>query len=256
MPTFKGNSIGPAVQEELAAYDPATGRSLRRTWKGTKTACLGLLAELEEDGAAYQMSKADGPYYLLTATYATQAPIGNDEAPVRWTISTEVLQKSIFTLPVVANEMENYADPTRYRENIEEVARDSTKSLEPAIAALPYAPLVLRSLRRGGDDWETEYLTLTRSRTVDITVPTKMSVNVTRKIFTTAQLGVPASVAFVLPTQAELNALDTPAGSVWGWRLRGHSSEHYGIRIEQRHEFVLAAWDTLKYEESNEAFTG
>lgn len=259
--TLKGLlANGPILQSEVWSYDPGAGRTVITRYKGTKDAIMGMRADIEDAGNSYQMEKdGKGPYYTITIRSGS-SPTTPDAEPVRWSLTTEVIEKDIFTHPDVNAEMETANSPAAYRADILAAVKEGRRTLfdglddEVGLPALfPLAERVFQELRRGVSGYEDSYLVLRRTRAVAASVTTPMGTSASSVIYDTGQLGIPSGLAFQIPT---LTTLTAPPGTAWGWRLRAHESEFEGTRIQQRHEFLLAAWSTLFYQASASPFAG
>ena len=240
---FKGAKLS-IVRDEMA-IDPQNGRARVVVWQGAKDDIYGMLAELRLGTAPPRLQTGqEGPLHTLTATFATLNDGATETPTDKWTINTEVLEKAGFFHPTVNAAMEASANPADWRMAVEDAVKDGTLVSFPGVQGQMFL-----ELRRGATHFEDEYLVLRRTRSVSTSYTTQMSLTASRLIYSSSQLPVPTSVLFTLP-----NLPANPAQSQWGWRLRTQSSEVVGTKVEQAHEWVLAAWSTLYYSVSGSAF--
>jgi len=115
--------------------------------------------------------------------------------------------------------------------------------------------LVVQSLRDGVTSYETDYVVMRRFRRLSqdfaIGASGKFDLDTSLLLYTTAQLGVPNNVAFVLPAAPA----DFGDGMYkWRWKRRSQRVEIVGGYVEQTVEFLFAPWSTLFYSDSGNAF--
>lgn len=235
---FKGTKQVQLVREEFV-FDPQNGLVLEREFRGPTTAVNGLVGGMPS--TLTFRTNQEGPVGSLIVRY----PNGDNlvaETPVdRWEIDTEVLDRDGFYHPTIQAEMEAYTIPASYRKQIEDAVENGTTS--PAVAATnPGANKIFLELRRGASHFETEFLVLRRQRTISPSYTGRLTLNATSLIYSALQLPVPALVGWTLPTLPS-----NPPQSQWGYRLRTQKTAFVGNRVEQVHEWVLAAWSTLYY---------
>ena len=242
--------------------DPQQGPSRITEWHGLYDALLAYLGTLGQ--VRSRLAPLTGPLWsLIVYTYGggavpDQDPL--DETPTdRWTTNTNILERELWMHPIVYNAAITYdsANPNKFKRQLEVFAADENPSSSPEpygdTSALPppyasntvasVAQEVVKELGRGVTHYEDEYLVLRRTRSISTSYPVAMPLYSVRYIYQTAQIGMPANVAFSLPIFPP-----NPPQSLWGWRLRTQQSEFVGpTRVEQVFEWVLAAWSTLLY---------
>jgi hypothetical protein len=265
MPTYKG-SIGPVIVRDEMEFSSEEGRRGFIELKGSKEAIYGRVPEFERNGIAYRIFKSDGPYYSLVATWQHGESANVDT--VSWSITSETLQRSIFSHPVINAEIENYSNPNALKEAIERTVRagkatitddfSSASATENPITFaegnFPQSYVAMEEIRRGVEYYDDEFIVLrreaVRSRRY---IVNRMTLDLTKKIYDDDHLGLPSDIAFTLPILDDLIQV-APANTYWGWRLRNMQSEFEGESIRQRHEFVLANWSTNLYSRATAAF--
>lgn len=250
---FKGRQNASLVSEE-PAFDAETGaRQFDQTFAGSKDVIYGLARSFEEDNLSYRISN-QGPVYSIVVRVpeidATQ------ELLDRYEISTESEEKSIFEHPsVIVAAAEWDTGPGALLSSFKKLAEDAADdnsgySLASAsISAETQATFqsVVRHLRSKAVGYQIDFITLRRFRQIDITYAYsggRFNLDDGSRIYSTAQLNLPASVAFSLPATPS----DPSADYSWGWKRRGQRVEIVGTLIEQTVELVFAPWSTLLYE--------
>lgn len=256
---FKGRQSATLISEE-PAFDAATGvTEFDQTFAGSKLAIFAMAQQFKEDGVSYRVTN-NGPVYVITA----RVPQAFETDPDRYEIFTESAALSIFSLPDVQADAEDYdaelsAGARTYRqvaeESVDETQVIDTTTFTPATAAAQLARMqsVIRHLRAGVTGYEEDNLALVRFRQIDNAYATgtgKFNLRGSRIIYTTSQLNLPSDIAFTLT--------DLPTGTDgltqdyrWGWRLRGQRVERIGSLTEQTIHLTYAAWSLLAYVDAN-----
>lgn len=264
---FKG-SPGPVIIREEMEYSPDTGRRVIIEYRGRKLEILGLIPEFEQNGTSFRFFKADDVYYGIIATWQ-DVNVANTQ-DIRWSLTTETLQRSIFSFPQIQAEISAYSNPPALKEAITRAATSgsgiikddfssSTTTKNPVTfssASYPNAHIALEELIRGVDHYDDEYMVVRREAIKSARYPfTRMrtELDVTKKIYGTGDLGLPSTIAFQIPSLDDLIQA-APANTYWGWRLRVAQSEYEGETLRQTHEFVLANWSTNLYTRATNAF--
>lgn len=247
---FKGTSGYVMVADE-PSFDAQTGAKwFDRTWAGSASAINGLTVELENQGISYRTSQA-GPVVTLTARVPWIEP---EEIPAdRYEITTTAQDKSIFEHPLAVQAAYEYdsaltsEDAETWREIVEKSVSIKGQTVSGTIGT------VIRHLRNGVTGWEVDFITLRRFRQVSLEYAAgagKFSLSDSQYIYTTAQLNLPASVAFSLPSAPDAPYPATIEDYAWGWRRRGQRVDIVGNFAEQTIELTFAPWSTFLYTES------
>jgi hypothetical protein len=237
---FKGTSI--TLERTEFIRDPAGGDATEFTWVGEFNAIMARMT-IERNAGALCRTSQNGPVHTLTATYRAIID-GGVEVPVdTWTLTTEVLQKDVFTHPLAIAEEGIWVPRSNYRRLITE-AVENGEALVEGFNGSPFAQVLYRTLSAGQTDYEVEYYVLRRNRVVSPNSTSRLNLTTTQWIYNTSALPVPTAVLLDLPNNQTLSA---PFGTAWGWRLRGQQSEYIGAKVQQSHEWVLAAWNTGFY---------
>jgi hypothetical protein len=252
--TFKGRA-GLTVVSEEPTWDAETGiGQYELTVAGSKRAIFGYARELELEGISYRMSNS-GPLYTLTTRVPTLLSTEIGELD-RWEISTESQDKSIFEHPIIIQDAATYdAQLTAGQRTYRQWALDAVdgKVTADVAGAWPYQESVIRHLKNGATGYQVDFIVLRRTRKVDITTANtigKMNLSDGSYIYSTAQLQLPADVAFSLPSTPTAPSVDY----AWGWKRRGQRAEIVGMFVEQTIELVFAPWSTLLYSNSASNF--
>lgn len=245
---FKGKQ-GIVLVSEEPAFDAESGvQQFDQTWVGSKLAIFGFAQQLKDNGISYRTSNS-GPVYQITARVPQNDPT---EVPQldRYEIFTESQDKSIFEHPIVL------ADAETFDATIAGSAADTyRKRAEDAVESTDTGPTttwqtVVRHLRAGATGFQIDFVGLRRFRQIDQTyayAAGKFNLAQSTFVYTTAQLGLPQNIAFVLP-----DAPSNPSSDFkWGWRRRAQRVEFVGNFAEQTVELLFAPWSTLEYQSAN-----
>ena len=245
-------SAGPFFQERRFVYDPEEGSYYEETtYAGSARAIEGQSGGLRAANRGHQSVVANdgtGQTFLRTPIPLKASEF---DAAVRYEINTEFLEQDIFRHNTVSDQADtddaslSTGDVT-FRKFCERAVEEHDASVDETSVR----GRVITHLRKGVTGFEREYIVLKRSRRMPWTgklVPPTAAILEGRFIYTTEQLGVPASVAFSLPSLDALPASEWDDVQ-WGWRRRPSSVVFSGDFIEQTSEFVLAEWSLLLYE--------
>lgn len=239
---FKGYQGLTLISEE-PAFDAETGqRQFDVTWAASKAVIFGFANDLEADNVSYRVGN-NGPVYFITARVPQNQPIQEDLD--RYEISTESQDKSIFEHPTVIE------DAATFDAAAASAADTYRKRAEDAVQAQDVGPTatfgsVVRHLKNGVTGFQVDFIVLRRFRKIDLTyayAAGKFSLDDGSFIYSTAQLNLPANVAFALPA----TPADPSVDYAWGWKRRGQRVEIVGVYVEQTVELVFAPWSTLTY---------
>src|SRR5687768_15093598 len=232
---WKGQTI--SLERKEFIRDPAGGDATEFTYVGEEAAIMARMqVELASTGRPTCRTSQNGPVHTLSVIYRAVVD-GGVEVPVdTWTLTTEVLQKDVFTHPLAIAEEGIWVPRSNYRRLITE-AVENGEALVEGFNGSPFAQVLYRTLSAGQTDYEVEYYVLRRNRVVSPNSTSRLNLTTTQWIYNTIALPVPAAVLLDLPNNLALSA---PFGTAWGWRLRGQQSEYIGAKAQQSHEWVLA----------------
>lgn len=245
-PIYKGASGTTSIEY---AYHPDRGWYERYHERGTPAWIDGRVAGWEISGFDVSVNRG-GPYSDL---FASKVSAGASVSYIeRWSVTSEILEKSIWSRPIVIAEsiawaLENGYVP-EYKKRIEDAASDGEPLDSVLFGLYPVAQKVHRELSRGVESYETEYAILTKELSVPASSLLNIQLATTRTIYTSAQLqsveNIPSNVMFSLP--------DAPSAAepqtMWGWRVRDQEAEvAVDTRVVLRSTWAFAQWSTFLY---------
>ena len=232
--------------------DPALSPVFVSTYRGEKTMLRAYTDSVWiPDGAKVTLDES-GPMGIATVTYARNPDTQENDntISVRWDISTDRVDVSLFSLPLVEAEANTYApNAASYRSVIEEAAKaNTTLTIDPTLYPLAY--ITLSKLSRGQDSFPTTRVSLTRSRTFSTQFAVLEPLTSFPPIYTTAGLiseySVPAVIQAILPSAPP----NVPSNQQWGW-LQTDRSTNYTQKtnsVEERYSWAFFAADLDIYE--------
>lgn len=237
---FRGTAL--QLVRSNPVTDPVYGNATEIEYHGREAEILAAL-ETFRSTCRCRVDSSQAPLFKLFVTFPNEYG-SSDETPIdTWEVSTEPVQRSVWSHPLIDTEMNAAADPADYKTKVESAVNDNTVDL----SAYTYAPMLVKELRRGVEQYETETIVLRRTRIVSPEYSTKPVLGETKFIYQASDIGVPADVQFSLPTLPS-----DPPQAKWGYRLRTQqvrfTYSKMGLKVEQVTEWVLAAWSTLLYE--------
>jgi hypothetical protein len=231
--------------------DPALSPVFVSTYRGEKTMLRAYTDSVWiPDGAKVTLDES-GPMGIATVTYARNPSTQENDntISVRWDISTDRVDVSLFSLPAVNLEANTYISVAQYRTDIEDAAKNGT-TLTMSAANFPLAYIVWDKLSRGQDSFPTTRVSLTRSRTFSTQFAVLEPLTSFPPIYTTAGLiseySVPAVIQAILPSPPA----NVPAKQQWGW-LQTDRSTNYTQKtnsVEERYSWAFFAADLDIYE--------
>lgn len=200
-------------------------------------------------------TRRSGPYVSLTAR-RNRASGFLSQPTDRWTITSEILEKDLLSLPAAMAEIDAFSAGRAYYQRGIRNALKNESNLDSNFnqASQPTAFKILEELRRGVEVFESEYTIMTRTRTFDAmttgSLPSSLQLQSNRTIYTTAQLqsleNIPSDLLFALPS----DTLTPPQQTLYGWRIREQQAEITDSTTGvHRTSWVYAAWSTLLYNE-------
>jgi hypothetical protein len=242
--TVRGTDL--ARERIELVFDPATGDAYQETWSGTKAAIEAKHALMRAAGYKSRISN-NGHRWECVVTIGNDGSGGSETPLDKWSVSYEWPQISIFNLPQAAKEADSYIDRAQYRLDIEEAVKNGVECpLDPG--NFPFAHHLHRMLSRGTEAYEVRRPLLKRSRTFSTAYATRALLTPLEYVYKTSVMddwfGVPAVIMAQLPADPGTNM--TPAGTTWGWRVKGDESDTIPFlnRIEEVKTWIFAAWDT------------
>lgn len=251
---FKGKQ-GIVLISEEPVFDAKSGvQEFDQTFAGSKSAIFGFAQQLKDDNISFRVTNS-GPVYQITARVPQNDPTEVAELD-RYEIFTESQDKSIFEHPTIIADAEDYdANLTTGDETYQKIAEDNVDSSKGFTGSyfsdptpqLARANSVIRHLKAKATGFQNDFLGLRRFRQIDTVyayAAGKFNLEQSTFIYTTAQLNLPANVAFAIPSAPS----DPSSDYSWGWRRRGQRVEIIGQYAEQTVELLFAPWSTLLYE--------
>lgn len=232
-----------------------------REYQGTEEAIRGLETNLVAAGRSYRTSH-QGPIWSLFF----EEPVEDLQEDVdRWEISTESTEKSIFELPsmiaVAADYDAGIADgEDTFRQAAEKAAQAKNSTFLTAFIDSTLPDTLIHHLKAGVTGWQVDLVVMRRTRRVQSYTAQNLRITLDTGllIYSTAQLGLPATVAFAVPAtpaSVYVTIAGTPNTELfrWGWRKRSQRVEIIGEWTEQTVELLFAPWSLTEYTISSTA---
>lgn len=250
--TYKG---AQAVRTPEYSFRQDDGMHVNQRVRGIPSTVIGFANAYKDIGWDTYVQQ-DGPYSDLLATATTYRPDLNSPYIELWSIDTELVEKSLFTLPDAINEAGRFTPAEGGRAGYKKFIEDAVKNYETLsttifpIATWPWAHKIHEEMMRGVEVYEHEYTILTRTINFDFLYPPgNLVLKPTRYIYKTHEIESlehpPASVLFKLPAYNEAN---NPNQAMWGWRIRDQHAEITNATTGQHvTSWVYAAWSTFLY---------
>ena len=253
------------ISRDVILYDETNGNGREIEWTGRKEEILGQANVLT--GARKRITN-NGAVYTLTATWqgTTMDQEPSAEVPIdKWSYSTEVLDKDLFSLPISVAAATAHAgsNSSKFRVDLENYIKEPTTGPDSfgdsTVLAAPYdsttvsavAFKIVTELKRGGTHYEDERLIVRRQRSFNTRYPISTQLYGLSYIYSREELAyefaLPAFVYFSLPSTADMNNDMPVEQALWGFRLRTQQSDVAGTKVEQMFEWSLAAWSTFTY---------
>lgn len=253
MPAYKGQYEALITRQDVNhVYGQGWFTSLEAY--GPTDKINGLMNELIATGWEFT-NTPEGPYSRLTATRQGQPDSYQTDYYDRFTITTETIEKDIWTLDAIHEEVyyEFAGDLELYKSIIEKAIDygDENWLADYPEATHPEMWATYRELARGADSYEEEYLVLTRERVVSTQYNEQLvlpELNASL-IYTTDELhsefDIPASFTGIKwPTAPTNNIPNTK----WGWRHRKRGVQQMeSQKVQVIQDWAWAAWSTNIY---------
>jgi len=254
MPTLKGTGEEQLVREDVSNVF-GQGWFTNREYYGPHDRIYGLLPALADDGWECE-TQPDGAYSRMTARRQAQLDNATTDYYDRFTITTETIEKDIWTLDAIHEEAE---DPTKYngdfqalKDTVLSCIEDGTEEFISGLdeATWPATWKTYREIARGVQSYEEEYLVLTRERVVSYLYGQQLAIPQLNasNIYSTDSL----KSTFLIQDMTGIAWPDDPTTSVphaqWGWRHRRREVQFQeGQKIQIIQDWAWAAWSTNLY---------
>ena len=248
--TFTDNGQVTLVRSGLA-FDGSSGQVWEESWVGTSAGIAAKYAEVIALGGKARRG-SEGGSYTLTVAYARDPDDISDEVPaVDWEVDTETAEVDLFALAPVMREAATVG-LANYRKSLMDAVNDGEAfPFAAGQEGWPVAFELYGLLARGVTHQGLDRPVLSRQRTFSATYTGRNKASAVQTVWTTDALisafAIPAAVQAGLPDDP--GADETPAGTVWGWKLtvnRGGFNESTGKWSEQK-TWVFAAWVARLY---------
>jgi len=268
MPTLKGTGEEQLVREDVSNVF-GQGWFTNREYYGPHDRIYGLLPALADDGWECE-TQPDGAYSRMTARRQAQLDNATTDYYDRFTITTETIEKDIWTLDAIHAEAalrgplltgDPDEDPfTIIKAYVEDAIDEGDENkLEmfyygggtvPNTVTWPALWGVYKELARGVQSYEEEYLVLTRERVVSYLYGQQLAIPQLNasNIYSTDSL----KSTFLIQDMTGIAWPDDPTTSVphaqWGWRHRRREVQFQeGQKIQIIQDWAWAAWSTNLY---------
>jgi hypothetical protein len=242
--TFTGNSNVTLTRAGLA-FDGSSGQVWEEMWEGTAAGIATKYAEVIALGGKARRG-SEGGNFTLSVTYARDPDDVSTEVPTEeWEADTETAEVDLFALAPVVKEAGRYTSVSLYRKEITDAVNDG-EAFPLSVTDYPVGNYIFSLLARGVTSQPLSKPVLSRSRTFSAYYTGRNRASAVQTVWTTDALitafSIPASVQATLPETP--SADDTPAGTVWGWKLtvdRGQFNVATG-RWNENKTWVFSAW--------------
>ena len=245
---------GPARQ----SFDPQAGQVYEVEYYGGRNEIRLATTAWMQGGAKVRIDESGPLSKALVLWSVNPSNAAGTEIPVdRYETRTDLLEVSLFSLPLVAAEAARYSvafgsgvSAALYRSQIETAAR-SGDPLPFSGTLFPIAAKLYLKIARGEDSFRTTSVSLMRVRSYSAIYTGQRRLVAIPPIYRTSTLvqyeSIPQAVVGKLP--ADPLPQDTPAGGVWGWKVMDESSSYSPKenKFEERTTWTFAAWDSDIY---------
>lgn len=253
------------VKNTDLAFRQDDGLHLTYNYRGIPSSIIGL-ANAHKDQGFDTYVFHDGPYSELTATRTEAWQSAGYQYIALWSVTHEMVEKSLFTLPTTYNADgtvarlgaiaeaslfdADFGGNAGYKKEIEDAVADRSALDSGMFSGFETAFIIHEELMRGVQTYEHEYTVLTRTLNFDFQQPPseKLKLLSNKYIISTSQLsnwyGLPADVKVQLPSDSATAGTQRQ----WGWRIRDQSAEITNATTGQhRMSWVYAEWSTFLY---------
>ena len=223
---------------------------------GPYDAIWGKAGALQLDGWDFDITR-EGQYARLTATRQAQPTTPGTDYYDRFSISTETIEKDIWTLDRLFSEVnaKYYGELEAMKDTVMSVIEEGNLKWFEGLSESEWPETwgVYREIAAGVEAYEEEYKVLTRERVVSTLYNDKLPLakyNVSNIYSTEALVRdfyLPNPIPGIQwPTAPEVNIPNT----AWGWRNRDRNvSQQEGQKVLLTESWAWAAWSTNLYEE-------
>ncbi len=244
---LSGGKPGPHITRTGFSFNTDTGLYTQEIeYSGSKAGIQGLANTFANRNQDHRLDNEDG-LSRVTVFIPQQGSEALDKYEVMW----EMEQRNIWSHPTVAAAAKAYDDALvdTGDQTFRDIAEDAVSG-KIGLTPTGIMAQVIANLRAGIDGWEQEYVTLRRTRVIPPDFGSAANISAASLIYTTDQLLLPSSIAFNVPSDADISGFPNsdPDNFQWGWRRRPSTSSIQGQSNEQTSEFILAAWSLLFYE--------
>jgi len=271
MPVIRGiSSIDQSAVLKSISYQftQGQGRIYQEIWEcATQYVANSKFSELINQGFNANLYQ-DGPKYIIEAS----RQYNEQEVVIRWEFNKEMIEKSIWTLPLVkqAADIYNGDDPNnKFRRAIEDALNTGSSLPDDIInnnntQVRDIAIMVLHSLRNGEENYYAEVYVLSKTVTVNLThlpyynIDTYFSPSNGSIVYKHDYFKEHIANAAPNPINSMVTKLDSCVTSdpdddfyVWGWRMRAHQGEYEysnnATRFNEVLQWEFAKWSRFLY---------
>lgn len=229
------------------------GWSLYAEYQGRRQDIFPFLIQLARAGWEATVENGPNSYKRLVARKQAVSDSQDQDYYDRIQVGTELVEKDIWSLKVVQDEISAFGDANTYRDTIEKQLDEPSETKLQAIlpsADYPVSRRLLRALARGVQAFEDEAIVLQRERVVPRNYAQKIQLTTgQKKFYSSARL----ISEFALPTFLNLSMpTDIPdpiANTQWGWLTRKHDVTYMdGQKAKVIQDWTFAQWSTFSYD--------
>lgn len=221
-------AIGPVELRPAKSWDPRSGWSIVRRWRGEESVIAILADQYRAAGYRVEVDPSDdGSYDILRVQLGAEETQPPDQPLAdQWTLAGNDLEKSLWSLPVIRTEMdacENTMALAMLRADIEAMVRGETAVPDPQTPSttidltldglksvveelgMNWAPwlALITSLARGEESYSVSQYVLRHVLTIGSNSTIKPSYDNVGRMYSTASLEaaeqIPSTLKFVLP---------------------------------------------------------
>lgn len=231
------------------SYDGSSGTVWEEQWVGSDAGINAKYVEAIALGGKARRTYDQGQAGLYVV-YARDPNDASPEVPfIEWEDDVTTEQVDLFAWAPAVAEAETYVEGSvaQYRNDIKD-AVDNGEPFPLDAANFPVGSYIYSLLSRGVTSIPLNRPTLTRTREFSSAYEGRNQMTARQTIWTTAALisefNIPAAVQARLPDDPPAN--ETPAGTVWAWRLAVDRSS-YNVskgKIQEVKTWEFAAWVT------------
>jgi hypothetical protein len=269
MPEIRGiESLAQSAVLKSISYQftQGQGRIYQEIWEAaTRYTAESKFSDLINQGFNANLYQ-NGPKYIIEASRQSN----DSEIVIRWEFNKEMIEKSIWTLPLVKKtaDLYNGDEPNnKFRRAIED-ALNTGSSLPDDILnnnqVADIAIMILHSLRNGEENYYAEVYVLSKIVTVNLTYlpfynidtyfsPSNGSIVYKHDYFKSHIIsGAPSTIQSMVTNLDSCLTKDPDDDIyVWGWRMRAHQGEYEysnnATRFNEVLQWEFAKWSSFLY---------